>query len=365
MTTLQEQLQTAVDQTTADSNIFHDIVHGDTSTEVATENGNVKSVAKVVDENQQTLNASIATLTAMRDEAVTSADNAATSESNSNTSANNALGSENKTLAAVGAVANNYLFDDANVMEDPTSGALRFNHADLTQATNIAISAQTAENTSPDISEFIKTWGSSTSNIKGLLTIKKAGSPETFAVLAITGAVTDNDTWLQIPITHITGNGVFDLSDDIYISFTKTGDKGDGDLVSGNNLSELTDIPQARTNLEIASSATEYSKTQNFDATTLVDTANIAWNLENNQVATVTLGGNRILDNPTNMKDGATYILTVKQDATGSRSLAYNAVFKFAGGEAPTISTNANAVDILTFVSDGINMYGVMQGDFK
>ncbi len=364
MSTLQEQLQTAVDQTTADSNILHDIVHGDTSTEVTTENGNVKSISKVVDENQQTLNASIATLTAMKDEAVTSAGNAATSESNSNTSANNAASSESKTLAAVGAVANKYLFDDAVIMDDPTLGALRFNHADLTQATNIAISAQTAETTSPDISKFIKTLGDSTSNVKGLLTIKKAGSPETFAVLAITGAVVDNDTWLQIPVTHITGNGVFDLSDDIYISFTKTGDKGDGDLVSGNNLSELTDTPQARTNLEIASSATEYSKTQNFDATTLVDATNIAWNLESNQVATVKLGGNRILDNPTNMKDGATYILTVKQDATGGRALAFGSAYEFPSKTAPTLTTDPNAKDLITCKSDGTKMECVFQGDF-
>lgn len=42
-------------------------------------------------------------------------------------------------------------------------------------------------------------------------------------------------------------------------------------------------------------------------------------------MAKVTLGGSRMLDNPTNMTDGATYILRVIQDGAGSRTLAYGA----------------------------------------
>ncbi len=107
--------------------------------------------------------------------------------------------------------------------------------------------------------------------------------------------------------------------------------------------------------------ANEYSKAQNFNATTLTDDTTIAWNLESNQVASVTLKGNRTLGAPTNQVDGATYILIVKQDATGSRTLAYNSAYKFADGEAPTLTTTAKAVDVLTFVSDGTSMYGVAQ----
>lgn len=111
--------------------------------------------------------------------------------------------------------------------------------------------------------------------------------------------------------------------------------------------------------------AQEYTKAQNFNATSLTDWASIAWNLEDNQVAKVTLAGNRTLAAPTNLKDGATYILTVTQDATGSRTLAYNAVFKFPWGTAPILTTDANAVDILTFISDGTNLYWVAQLDFS
>ena len=110
--------------------------------------------------------------------------------------------------------------------------------------------------------------------------------------------------------------------------------------------------------------AQEWTVTQNFNATTLSDGANISWDASANQVTSVTLSGNRTLDNPTNMKDGATYVLTVKQDATGSRALAYGTAYKWPGGTAPTLSTGANDVDIMTFVSDGSSMFGVIQKDF-
>ena len=111
--------------------------------------------------------------------------------------------------------------------------------------------------------------------------------------------------------------------------------------------------------------AQEYTAAQNFDAATLTDGASIAWNLNTQQVGIVTLGGNRTLANPTNQKAGGTYIMIVKQDATGSRTLAYGTAYKWPSGDAPVLSTGANDVDILTFVSDGTNMYGAIQQDFS
>lgn len=111
--------------------------------------------------------------------------------------------------------------------------------------------------------------------------------------------------------------------------------------------------------------AQEYTATQNFNMTTLTDSATVSWNLAANQVAELTLAGNRTLAAPTNQVAGATYILIVKQDATGSRTLTFNSAYKFPGGTAPTLTTTASAVDVITFVSDGTNMYGVSQLDFS
>jgi hypothetical protein len=90
---------------------------------------------------------------------------------------------------------------------------------------------------------------------------------------------------------------------------------------------------------------------------TLTDGATINWSMANSRLATVTLGGNRTLSAPTNMLPGSA-ILFVRQDATGSRTLTWNSVFKWPGGVAPSLSTAANATDVFSFVLDGTNLYG-------
>jgi len=67
---------------------------------------------------------------------------------------------------------------------------------------------------------------------------------------------------------------------------------------------------------------------------------------------------------PTNLKIG-TYILHVVQDATGSRTLTWNSVFKWPAGIAPVLTTNANARDVISLVSDGTNLYGSYLTDVK
>ena len=96
-----------------------------------------------------------------------------------------------------------------------------------------------------------------------------------------------------------------------------------------------------------------YTQTQ-----TLVDGATIDWDMDAGSVAVVTLAGNRTMNAPTNLKNGGTYILRVIQDATGTRTLTWNSVFKWPGnGTAPTLTTAADGIDIFTGVSDGTNIY--------
>ena len=90
---------------------------------------------------------------------------------------------------------------------------------------------------------------------------------------------------------------------------------------------------------------------------TLTDGATISWDTNSGQVATVTLAGSRTMNAPTNLQNGAFYALEVIQDGTGSRTLAFNTVFKFTGGVAPTLSTSASAKDYISFRSDGTNLY--------
>ena len=76
------------------------------------------------------------------------------------------------------------------------------------------------------------------------------------------------------------------------------------------------------------------------------------------QNATVTLAGNRTLAF-SGVTAGMTGVLVVKQDATGSRTLILPANSKVIGGGAGaiTLSTTANAIDLLTWINDGTFTY--------
>lgn len=97
---------------------------------------------------------------------------------------------------------------------------------------------------------------------------------------------------------------------------------------------------------------------------TLTDGANISWDVTAKPMAYVTLAGDRTLDNPTNMIDGATFCLVVTQDGTGNQTLAYGTDYLFPGGTDPVLSTAAGAVDILTFICRNSKMYGAIQKAF-
>jgi hypothetical protein len=96
----------------------------------------------------------------------------------------------------------------------------------------------------------------------------------------------------------------------------------------------------------------------------LADQAVIDWKAAAYPTAQVTLGGNRTFGAPVPLEAGSTFMLYVIQDATGSRLITWNAIFKWPGGTAPALSTAANAIDIIAFVTDGTNMYGVPQTGF-
>jgi hypothetical protein len=92
-------------------------------------------------------------------------------------------------------------------------------------------------------------------------------------------------------------------------------------------------------------------------AQTLTDAATVTWDTSLGQIATVTLGGSRTMAAPTNLKVG-TYILHVIQGGSGSYTLTWNSVFKWPAGVAPTLTTTVGARDVMSFVSDGTNLYG-------
>jgi hypothetical protein len=100
--------------------------------------------------------------------------------------------------------------------------------------------------------------------------------------------------------------------------------------------------------------------------TTLTDGATITPNFAVNNSFTVTLGGNRTLANPTNLVAGQSGVIIINQDGTGGRTLAYGSYFDFGGGTAPTLTTTANAQDMIAyFVVSTTRINCVFTGDLK
>lgn len=86
----------------------------------------------------------------------------------------------------------------------------------------------------------------------------------------------------------------------------------------------------------------------------------ITLDLTNGTVQIITLTGNATITMPT-ATSGKSFVMLLKQDGTGSRTVTWSTV-KWAGGTAPTITSTASRQDILSFFADGTNWYGVVVG---
>jgi hypothetical protein len=69
----------------------------------------------------------------------------------------------------------------------------------------------------------------------------------------------------------------------------------------------------------------------------------------NNFSMTLNANSTNTLANPSNQTAGQSGTVVITQDATGSRTLAYGSNWKFPAGTAPTLTTTANAVDVLAY----------------
>jgi len=63
----------------------------------------------------------------------------------------------------------------------------------------------------------------------------------------------------------------------------------------------------------------------------------------------ITLGGSSTLNTPTTPSGGQTGSITIRQDSVGSRLLSYSGGWQFTGGTAPTLTTTASGVDVLSY----------------
>lgn len=185
----------------------------------------------------------------------------------------------------------------------------------------------------------------------GTIYMKQTGAGNTGWSIVGGGGVTDGD---KGDITVSASGATWTIDDDV-VTFAKMQNIGALTVVA--NPTNASADPQAVALgtdeiLKNSGSNTLVSgkvlpeRNMTFTQQTLTDGATINWDMSLGLNAVVTLAGNRTLAAPTNMPVGSTCYIIVKQDATGNRTLTWNAAFKWPSGVAPVLSTAANAVDI-------------------
>jgi hypothetical protein len=83
----------------------------------------------------------------------------------------------------------------------------------------------------------------------------------------------------------------------------------------------------------------------------------VNWNVKLGEACVVILNGNATIAAPTNLFVGA-FIMILRQDNIGSRTVTWDPIYQFPGGVKPVLSTAAYAKDVCSFYSDGTYMYG-------
>ena len=120
-----------------------------------------------------------------------------------------------------------FKFSTTLSMADPGQGFFRVNNESLGTISAIAIDATDRNGT--DVSDYIATWddGNSGSGDRGYIIIQSNTNSDTnITIFKVNGSVTDNTGWLQIAVDGVSGNLSYNNSEEVTISFSRTGDQG-------------------------------------------------------------------------------------------------------------------------------------------
>lgn len=234
------------------------------------------------------------------------------------------------TGAPGGAISINYEFSTATADADPGNGKLAFDHS--TQNLTTTLYLDTLDDAGGDWTSVLDTLDDSTSAAKGDIRIFNRASPDAdWLIFKLTSIVTATHYRKLVgTVSGSSSTNPFANTDAIGFVFSRTGDADTSILAANNN----------------------WTGAQTQSVTTLTDAATIAVDFALGNNFTVTLGGNRILGNPSNMpgagKTQSGQIIVI-QDGTGSRTLTPAGQWHPVGGAAPALSTAAGAIDILSY----------------
>ena len=115
---------------------------------------------------------------------------------------------------------------------DPGAGKIAFNNGTLSSVSILYV--DDADDASADISSFVQSWDDVTNTTaRGIVTVTKEGTPSTYALFKVSGAVTDASGYTKVPVTHVVSSGTFSNADGVGVHFSYSGaDGSDGEMTS-------------------------------------------------------------------------------------------------------------------------------------
>ena len=112
---------------------------------------------------------------------------------------------------------------------DPGAGKVAFNNGTVSSVSILYV--DDADDGGANISSFVQSWDDvSNGAARGIVTVTKEGTPATFALFKVTGAVTDASGYTKVPVTHVVSNGTFSNTDGIGVHFSYSGVDGSGNV---------------------------------------------------------------------------------------------------------------------------------------
>ena len=174
------------------------------------------------------------------------------------------------------------------------------------------------------------------SSISGIATYANTAGIATYATSS--GIATYSETAGIATYASTSGIATYATSSGI-ATYTSTAGVSTS-LLGGNAGINTTSTP---TNLYVSgSSANNIVALGNTDAATTLD-------FSTGNDFSLTLTGSIVLSNPTGVTTGQSGVIYIQQDGSGSHTVGFGSHWDFPSATAPTLSTGANALDVLTY----------------
>ncbi len=231
---------------------------------------------------------------------------------------------------------------DGDVIAIPTGGT------DVTIAGKLSVAGDTASGDDATIGYtsaegLILTGQGSTNDV----TIKNDADAD---VITIATGATNVDIVGDVTASTVNADGDTAAADNAAMGYTSA----EGLILTGQGSS--TDVTIKNDADATVFSIATGTTTGTFAGTVLAktdtdtsNTGNVVLDFTANQNFVLTLTGNVTLDNPTTEQVGQAGVIVCIQDGTGSRTLSFGTDYETAGGSGITLSTAADAVDVLPY----------------